>query len=119
MSNQVFKPGDRVRKISGDAFSNGEYVATVFRLDGHRVWLMETSTHTASSELIKDEPLPTEEYIVITEHDDFIEGDHPVITDAITAAREEVESPIGADVVYVYKKVATIKAVASSEVTYE
>ena len=47
MTNQCkFKEGDQVKKINGTAFSNGEFVVTVERMeeDYGEVWLKETQS---------------------------------------------------------------------------
>lgn len=40
----TLKPGDRVKRKSGAAFSNGEFICTVISTDSDRVWLKETRT---------------------------------------------------------------------------
>jgi hypothetical protein len=40
-----FKVGDKVKKKSGDVFSNGECVVTVSRLEGVYIWFKETGTN--------------------------------------------------------------------------
>ncbi|QDP64827.1 MAG: hypothetical protein GOVbin2917_142 [Prokaryotic dsDNA virus sp.] len=46
MTNQCkYKEGDKVKKINGEAFSNGEFVVTVEGLDKYgKVWLKETQS---------------------------------------------------------------------------
>lgn len=46
MTNQCkFKEGDKVKKINGEAFSNGEFIVTVEGLDKYgKVWLKETQS---------------------------------------------------------------------------
>lgn len=40
----MFKVGDRVKKINGKPFSNGDYVVTVKKIDGSKIWFKETDS---------------------------------------------------------------------------
>lgn len=41
----MFKKGDKIRKVSGEIFSNGAHVVTVGSVDSVLVWILETATN--------------------------------------------------------------------------
>lgn len=43
-----FKVGDRVKKINGKPFSNGDFIVTVEEVDNHKIWFKETSSFLIS-----------------------------------------------------------------------
>lgn len=53
-----FKRGDKVRRVNGDTFTNGQRIATVLKVDFVGVWFRETGTWLASSEVELAEPAP-------------------------------------------------------------
>ncbi|OME54045.1 hypothetical protein BSK59_15805 [Paenibacillus odorifer] len=66
----MFKEGDLVKKASGDAWSNGETIATVSHVeDGNRVYTKETKTWMVYSALVlvKTEKSPIELTIELLE----------------------------------------------------
>ena len=51
----MIKPGDKISRIDGDTFSNGNHIVTVNTIFSNlsRVWIKETGTHVLLNVITK------------------------------------------------------------------
>lgn len=56
-----FKVGDKVARVNGVPFSNGDMVVTIEKLEEHKVWFHETGTYLSPHDvkLVAESPIRT------------------------------------------------------------